>query len=183
PNEAQGTVVIFATDIEDLTLAHEGSHMVLGTPDEYPEQGRPKEAEFDADWSLMNDQFRFGEWSLLHERHFAFVPFFLDKVHPGCGAKLVELPRSRFLDVRYTIGGGYARFAGEHGMYLSAGVDVGIPLDRLRDTQLLLGAHASLLAGMEEKYQTALLFGFRLGLQRVKHLSSGGLRTGAFLEG
>ncbi|MCI5211024.1 MAG: hypothetical protein D3910_20065 [Candidatus Electrothrix sp. ATG2] len=63
-------------------------------------------------------------------------------------------------------------------MLISAGLDLGIPLDRLRRLELILGTRLNFIS---DRYQDSLLLGFRVGL--MGKFGSTGLRLGGFAEG
>lgn len=172
--------------ISDYTLAHEGGHMILGHGDEYretdPDLDRPIERVRMYDWSLMASHHVFGRWALLHRRHFDFAREFVQQVRPACDVRLVELARPLriFLQLSASLGGAY--YAGGMGAYYRLGVDLGIPLDRMREWQLLLGAHGQMMMRLEGDELAAFMAGLRVGLERNFDTSTGGLRTGIFGE-
>ena len=186
-------VILYASggSLKRSTMAHEGGHMALGVGDEYRETEHPETAYVErireSDWSLMADSEGFGRWALLHERHFSFVPTFLNDVmsrsgHPGCKAELHELSRPTKIELRVSYSAGYAYYAGASGYQLGVGVDIGIPLNRLREWQLLIGAHGSLIGNLDLQSRSAFLVGLRVGFEHTRTPSSGGFRYGAFGE-
>lgn len=185
-----GLAVLYATDLSRGTMAHEGGHMVLGHGDEYREQENPTGGEEgrvrEDDYSRMGSHPDYGRFVLMHERHFAFVPAFLNRVRPGCNARLVAVERSAPVDFRPSFHMGYAGFPTasgiNSGLYLDLGAEIGVPLDRLRDWELILGVHGRMLAELEGDSRLALLLGIRAGLERRFTPSSGGLYLGAYGE-
>ena len=164
---------------------HEGGHLLLGVGDEYVEEGRPDEFVAD-DYSLMGDA-EMTRFASLHERHFAFVPVFLDEVlegmgHPGCSATLVELRRPLARSVAVTLGGGGASFARGSGQYLDLGVDVGWADSRDRAVEKIAGIHAKLLSEEGDEISNAFLVGARFALQRRFGGSGHALVLGGFAE-
>jgi hypothetical protein len=140
----------------------------------------------EGDWSRQGSHGRFGRFSLMHERHYQFVPFFLNQARPGCNARLVEMARPPQVDVNIEYGAGYASFAAPggrtSGLYQGLGVTFGVPLSRLREWELILGVHGRFLAELEDQLRNAFLLGVRLGLEHTFTPSSGGFTTGAFGE-
>jgi hypothetical protein len=176
---------------EDVAV-HEGGHQVLGHGDEYIEQnpiirardpatGR-KERERPFDWSWLFSHFRFGRFALYHERHFNFVPAFLEAVLPDCKASLVEGDRPIVPDYRVTGSAGYLYADGEHGFYGDVGFDIGLPLDRMREWQVFLGTHFRWLQTLDEGKTSAFLAGARFGLEHNFAPITGGARIGGFAE-
>jgi hypothetical protein len=186
-----GTVLLYAIGLESGTMAHEGIHMALGHGDEYREEqqpgpGRPEDRVREGDWSRAGSHHRYGRFSLMHERHYAFVPFFLNQVRSGCDARLVEVTRPPPVDVTIELSIGYAGFAGlageTHGMYEGLGISLGVPLSRLREWELIVGIHGRFLAELEEQRRQAFLLGVRLGLEHTFTPSAGGFTAGGFGE-
>jgi hypothetical protein len=184
PSLGTGTVVLHAPSgkIDKDRLAHEGAHMALGHGDEYREVGKPIERVREDDWSLLGNHSEFGRFALLHERHFGFVPAFLNHILPGCMTRLNELSRPTRLDWEFTARGGYSVLGGSRGTYLSLGLEAGIPLSRQREWELRVGPHLTMLANLEAPNRSAFLLGTRVGLEHTFTPSSGGLRVGAFGE-
>jgi hypothetical protein len=144
-------------------LVHESGHMTLGWGDEYSERGhRPAERERLTDNSLMA-QVGPERLQVFNERHFAFVPEFIRHIIPGCTASLIFGDRPRYTPIFYPslsmsgIGGGMG------GLWIGLGLDMGIPLDTLRRTEILIGPRAGLLLGSGGN-TLAFLYGLRLGL-------------------
>lgn len=186
-----GRVLLYAIGLGSGTMAHEGGHMVIGHGDEYreteqPGPSRPDDRVREGDWSRMGSHGSFGRFSLMHRRHFQFVPFFLNQVRPGCNARLVEMTRPPQIDVTIEIGGGYTGFVGlaghTGGLYEGLGVSLGVPFSRQREWALIVGLHGRFLAELEERRRTAFLLGVRLGLEHTFSPSSGGFTTGGFGE-
>lgn len=167
--------------------AHEGGHLFLRFGDEYDEPPASGDRVQESDYSGMGQR-NMSRLALLHERHFAFVPEFLRRVmqqagHPGCRPTLRQAPRPPVLAFNPMFGmGGFGGSAS--GMYLDLGVLMGIPLDRRRDWELMLGLHSRLLAGLDPQARLSFLSGARLGLDRTFSLSRFGyaLNPGIFGE-
>ena len=186
-----GMVLLYAQGLDRGTMAHEGGHMVLGHGDEYREQeqpssGRPDDRVREGDWSRMASHHRFGRFALMHERHFAFVPAFLNRVRFGCNARLVELQRPPQVDLTLEFGVGYASFAAAsgrtHGLYVGGGLSLGVPLSRQREWELIIGVHGRLIGELDAPGRQAFLLGVRLGLEHTFRPSLGGLTLGGFGE-
>lgn len=164
---------------------HEAGHFALGEGDEYAEKGKPPE-RVTHDYSTMSE----AEWSRLgifQERHYAFVPAFLDDVlhrmgQQGCRTSLRETPRSLAPSLNVTFGGGYASFPTGGGPYLDLGFETGIPTSRRRDWEGIVGAHARLLTDSTYPQREAFLLGVRLGIERRWGGSGHGLALGTFGE-
>jgi hypothetical protein len=173
-----GNAVVIVGKEDDVTYAHEGGHMTLGTGDEYKEEGRPIERVRDYDFSLMADQKDYTGWAVLHERHFAFASAFLKatvKAADGspCVARLVEVNRPTKVDFRISAAIGYSSYSG---LYTGAGFDIGF-LSRNRDLRFSLGTHATALSDFQPQDRSAYLLGLRVGLEK-RFSSSGGLTLG-----
>jgi hypothetical protein len=185
-----GMVLLYADGLDRSTMSHEGGHMALGIGDEYRETEAPSPGDEDRvredDWSRMGSHSSYGRFVLMHRRHFGFVPAFLNRVRPGCNASLVEVERPTLLDFRFDFRAGYAGFPGpsgvESGFYLELGLDMGVPLNRLREWELILGLRGRMLAELEDTPRIALLLGIRAGLERTFTPSSGGLYLGGYGE-
>ncbi len=182
-----GTICVGDSDYH--FAVHEGIHNVLGHGDEYrerdarvlaavPEWGTPERVR-DEDWSRASADF--GRFTLLHARHFAFVPAFLEAAFPGCQARLIERARPVLPEFGFSVGVGYMHRGG-HGLYVDLGLELGVPADRLRQWNLLVGAHGRLLGTLEGESLSAWLLGARIGLERRFAPSSGGLTLGGFAE-
>jgi hypothetical protein len=145
-------------------MVHESGHMTLGHGDEYSERSRRSAAS-----ERLTDGSRMAQvgperLQVFHERHFAFVPEFIRHIIPGCTASLIFGDRPRFTPIFYfNAGAGYLG-GGLGGFYYTAGLDMGIPLDTLRRTQILIGPHVSGLFDLSNERILALLYGVRLGL-------------------
>ncbi|MEO8576152.1 MAG: DUF4157 domain-containing protein [Gemmatimonadales bacterium] len=174
-------------DVSKGTLAHEGGHMALGHGDEYREQtlpgSDPSRVRPD-DFSRMSEHHDYGEWSVFHERHFAFVPSFLTAAFKSlgtpCTPKLQALSRPR-LDMSVDFSTGGASFTGSRAMVLSGGVGVGL-LSTSRNWRGFLEARATLLSSLDSPLRTAYLLGARLGIDGRFTPSSGGLFLGGYAE-
>jgi Domain of unknown function (DUF4157) len=183
---------ICARDTSEGTTIHEGGHQVLGAGDEYrepdpavcrtvPEWCRVERVRT-TDWSRMSKHHSYGRFALFHDRHFQFVPEFLRSIYPSCQANLVELARPVIPDFRVSLELGYANLSGSGGGYYGLGLAIGVPLDRLREWNLLLGVHGSLLGSLDRPQRQAFLIGARLGLERTATPSAGGFQIGGFGE-
>ncbi len=174
------------------TAVHEGGHQVLGVGDEYPEtderlravapQWFRRERVRREDWSAMGtaEDTRFARFN---ERHFNAVKAFLEHAYPGCTAALEARPRPFTPDFRITLGGGYASLSGISGLFMQAGVDMGIPLDRMRRWELVLGPQVRWLNAMDSSgRREAFLLGARLGVEHTWTPSAGGFSVGGFGE-
>jgi hypothetical protein len=185
------TVLLYASGLDSGTMSHEGGHMALGHGDEYhdPEQPgvRSETSVREGDYSRMASENRFGRFALMHERHYAFVPAFLNHVRPGCNAQLVEVARPAQVEIRIAFGAGYAGFLNRGGVssgeYLGLGLELGLPLSRLREWEFILGVHGRMLAELEDAKRIAFLLGVRFGLEHTFTPSLGGFTAGAFGEG
>jgi Domain of unknown function (DUF4157) len=174
------------------TNVHEGGHQVLGVGDEYPEEdaatlarvpvwGR-RERVRSSDWSRMGPSTH-SRFALLHQRHFAHVTAFLQQAYPVCPARLVEMARPIIPDLRFTLQGGYASLDGAHSLFAQVGLDVGIPLTRLREWELVVGARGSAYLPGDSSGLRAWMVGARAGLEYTSSPSDGGLTLGTGLTG
>ncbi len=176
-------IVIHASGASSHRIAHEAGHAILGHGDEYEERGYPIERVRMGDYSLMAEADLFGRWSLLHERHFAFVPTFLNSILPGdCSASLEELRGPVTLDFRLRASGGFASYEGGNGTYVELGFDLGIPIDRLREWEFLIGLRGRTLGRFEGDVRAAWLAGLRVGSEHTFSGSADSFRVGAFGE-
>jgi hypothetical protein len=183
---------ICARDFNPGTTVHEGGHQVLGVGDEYPESDRRvlaavprwgrRERVRDTDWSRMGSHRSYGRFALFHERHFAHVPAFLRAAFPGCRARLVELSRPLLPDYRIGVTTGYAAIGDTHGMFVDLGLELGLPLTRLRDWEVTVGPHGRMLGTASATEWGAFMLGARVGLEHTRTPSAGGFRVGAFGE-
>jgi Domain of unknown function (DUF4157) len=145
-------------------MVHESGHMTLGHGDEYSERSRRSAASERLTDSSRMAQVGPERLQVFHERHFAFVPEFIRHIIPGCTASLIYGDRPRFTPIFYSnFGMGYLG-GGLSGLYYTAGLDMGIPLDTLRRTQILIGPHVSGLLDVSNERIMALLYGVRLGM-------------------
>ena len=192
----QGYDVVLCMGDPDLarTIPHEGVHFALGHGDEYREENEARaatnprgqfspEREIEGDYSLAGSVHDHGRFAQLHERHFQFVPAFLERAYPGCRASLVELKRPTLPDFRPTYSIGYASLGGLPGLFQSLAFEIGVPLDRLRRWELTVGPRAAMLWGSsDQKTRSAFTLGLRLGFEYRTSPGQGGLRLGAFGE-
>jgi hypothetical protein len=173
------------------TAVHEGGHQVLGVGDEYmetderlratvPEWFRPERVR--RDYSLMGPD-KDSRFAMFHERHFNAVKTFLETVFPGCTATLEARPRPFTPDWRLGLGAGWASLSGVSGSFFQAGVGMGIPLDRLRRWNLVLGPQFRMLSALDQRRdQRAFLLGARLALERGTGDAGHGFVAGGFGE-
>ncbi|MEO1412116.1 MAG: hypothetical protein AAFW73_19675 [Bacteroidota bacterium] len=176
------------TNDTDATLWHELGHIALGAADEYAEakvsilndQARPANRVNEDDYSLMANQHKLDKL-LLHPRHFSHIREWMARLFPACSFETVAAPRPLEVDYifRNQIGGSQMDGRGAI-MGLSLGLDLGIPLDRLRRVQVLLGPRLKLETDLEDA-EVALLLGLRLGLGWRQEASGFGAK--AFVEG
>jgi len=181
---------ICAASREPSTAVHEGGHQVLGVGDEYeetderlratvPQWFRPERVR--RDYSMMHDHRT--RFAMFHERHFNGVKVFLERAFPGCTATLQARSRPIIPDYRIVLGGGYASVSGVRGSFLGAGLRLGIPLDRLRRWELVLGPQLTYLnASGNQYFQNAFLLGARLGLEGSTGDAGHGFTAGPFGE-
>lgn len=170
-------------DASDRTLWHELGHIVLGAADEYYESRRPDGTPRPAsrvntsDWSIMSGEANTRR-ALMHARHFSHLPAWLGRRFPDCNFTLNEA--SRPITVEFTpamVLGGYVDSHGSGGLYYSLGLDMGIPFDRLRRLEFIIGPRFNLISSGD---QFSLLMGLRAGLEG--QFGSSGLRLGGFGE-
>jgi hypothetical protein len=185
-----GTVCL--RDWSDTTAVHEGGHQVLGLGDEYPESDeslrpivpewfRPERVR--RDYSAMGPE-QHTRFAMFHERHFRAVTAFLERVFPDCTATLVARTRPIIPDFGYHLSGGVAAVSGLPGFFLGLGLQMGIPLDRMRTWELTFGPEFTWLATAGGvRAQTAYLFGARLGIEGRTGDAGLGIAGGAFLSG
>lgn len=172
------------------TALHEGGHQILGVGDEYPETDerlratspqwfRPERVR--RDYSMMGPD-KDSSYAMFHQRHFNAVVTFMEAAFPRCKASLEALPRPVVPDFRLNVSVGMAKFGGGTGQYLSLGVGMGIPLDRLRRWELVLGPQLMLMQSNGTQGINAFLLGARVGLQGSTGGASHGFNTGVFGE-
>ncbi len=182
---------VCALEWEDSTAEHEGGHQVLGVGDEYPETDekfratkpqwfRPERVR--DDYSKMGPE-EHSRFAMFQERHFAAVATFLEYIFPDCKATLVARARPIIPDFRLNFGGGYAAVSGMPGYFLRAGIEMGIPLDRMRRWEFTLGPEFTHLATSGDRLrQKAFLFGARLGLEGSTGDAGFGVSGGPFIS-
>lgn len=174
-------------DRDRAMWGHEGGHFALHFGDEYRESGHPDTRVQEADYSGMASR-SMSSLALLHQRHFAFAPAFANQVMQAAGRSCratleeIERPLVPVFSETFSIGGFTGR--GGSGLYLDLGFQFGVPFDRMRDWQLILGAHARMLGQLDGESQLAVLGGFRIGLEGNVALSRFGyvLNTGVYGE-
>jgi len=165
----------------DWTLWHEMGHIVLGAADEYAEAGRPDEHVNESDYSIMASSSSYGRMGMMHARHFSHLAAWLNRKYPGCHFETVANDRPLVIDwdPSVFIGGfGGAGF----GLFYSAGVDMGIPLDRLRRLSVILGLRFNFTMQSDTPATLALLAGFRAGL-RYRAPGAVSFQSTVFAEG
>jgi hypothetical protein len=186
-----GTICVGSWDRP--TAVHEAGHQVLGVGDEYPERDerlratmpqwfRPERVR--RDYSMMGPELH-TRFAMFHERHFNAVKTFLEVAFPGCTATLQARSRPIIPDYRFALGGGYASVNGLSGYFIGAGLRLGIPLDRLRRWEVVLGPQLNFISGSADdnrRNQDAILLGARLGLERSTGEAGHGFTGGAFAE-
>ena len=155
---------------------------MLEVGDEYPEEDRPVERVREDDWSLMADSRRFEGRSLLHRRHFQFVLPFMEEAVAGCTPELIELARPVELNIRSSVSAGASSYLGRAGLFVGAGVGLGLPIGRQREWEAFLEGRFSMVSGLEDEARSALLLGARLGLDYRLNPGSGGPSFGGFGE-
>lgn len=183
---------ICARSWKTSTAIHEGGHQVLGVGDEYPEEdaatlaavprwGRRERVR--RDWSRMGPE-EHTRFAVFHERHFNAVKVFLENAYPNCTATLHGRPAPFRPDFRLSLGGGYASSNAGSGAFMQAGLGLGLPLDRLRRWNALIGPQLRMIDTRDDdgRNLTAFLLGARLGLERVTGSASHGFVAGAFGE-
>ncbi|MGZ5016904.1 MAG: eCIS core domain-containing protein [Methylobacter sp.] len=184
---------ICAASWKTSTAVHEGGHQVLGVGDEYPEQDERLRATVPQwfrrervrrDYSVMGPGPESdSRFAMFHQRHFNAVKTFLESAFPRCTATLLARPRPILPDYRIVLGGGYASLSGVSGQFLEAGLRIGIPLDRLRRWELVLGPQINWMSAIgDQRSQDAFLLGARLGIEGSTGGSGHGLTAGAFGE-
>jgi hypothetical protein len=185
------SATICARSWDDSTAVHEGGHQVLGVGNEYretdeslrdedPDAFRPEVVR--RDYSVMGEDSD-SRFAMLHARHFNAVKVFLEHIFPNCTATLVENSRPIIPDFRVNLGLGYAAVSGLSGLFVRTGIDVGIPLNRLRTWELTLGPEFTYMATLGDlRDQQAFLFGARVGLEGSTGLAGFGLTGGPFIS-
>jgi hypothetical protein len=183
---------IYADSWDSSTAAHEAGHQVLGLGDEYPEEDEQKYRATRPEWfrservrrdySIMGPE-EHSRFAMFHERHFNAVKTFLESAFPGCTATLHAKSRPILPDYRIEGGIGSASLSGKSGMFLQLGLRVGIPLDRLRRWELVLGPQLSTMSAFDNQgNMTAFLLGARVGMEKSTGEGGHGFTTGFFGE-
>lgn len=178
---AGNLVLLYAGDLSEGTLAHEGVHMVLGHPDEYEEKDaaliqkaplQKGKERIRRDFTLAGDYGLWGlRWAQLHARHFSFVPVFVQEVlrragHADCQPTLQEVNRPDPTMFRLQLDLGGASYGGAGAMAVGLGVDAGWSMNRERTWRAFLGAHGRFLLASDATTNNAFLVGARLGFER-----------------
>ncbi|PWJ57482.1 uncharacterized protein DUF4157 [Dyadobacter jejuensis] len=160
-----GSVCTLCNNPSYDVMVHEAGHMTLGFGDEYSERSRRS-----AETERLTDSSRMAQvgperLQVFRERHFAFVPAFIQNIIPGCRATLIFGEQPRYTPIVYPSLSLSGVTGGMSGFLISGGLDMGIPLDALRRTEILLGPRVGLLLGSnDEGDMLAFLYGMRLGL-------------------
>jgi hypothetical protein len=171
------------------TAVHEGGHQALGVGDEYPETDEKQRAtapyrfrpeRVRRDYSAMGPE-EHSRFAMFHKRHFNAVKVFLEKAFPGCTATLQAHPRPIVFDFRIVADGGYALLNRLPGGFFEFGARIGIPLDRLRRWEFVLGPQINFILA-DQGDQLAFLLGARLGLEGSTGEAGRGLTGGLFGE-
>jgi hypothetical protein len=166
-----GTICV--GDMSGGFAVHESGHQVLGLGDEYREsdptlrQSVPtwaRDERVRTDLTYMGSQTEYGSFSLFHQRHFRFAQVFLEAAFPGCTVTLAAVPRL-IPDFRFSLDLGYARIPGGSAFTAGVGFDVGLPLTRLRQLELLLGVRGRYLTELSGQHRSAFLVGVQTGLE------------------
>jgi hypothetical protein len=185
------SATICARSWDRPTAVHEGGHQVLGVGDEYAEEDerlrkvvpqwfRPERVR--RDYSAMGPE-EHTRFAMFHERHFNAVKVFLEHAFPGCAATLQARPRPVVPDYRIQISGGTASLSGVSGSFIQAGLEMGIPLNRLRQASFVFGPQIRSLSALDDqRFQTAFLLGLRLQLEGATGLAGHGVTGGVFGE-
>lgn len=170
-------------DASDHTLWHELGHIVLGAADEYSESRRPDGTSRPAsrvntsDWSIMSGEANTRR-ALMHARHFSHLPAWLGRRFPDCNFTINEASRPIVVELTPSLMlGGYVDSQGSVGLYYSLGLDMGLPLDRLRRLEFIIGPRFNFISS---DAQMSLLMGLRAGLEG--QFASSGFRLGGFGE-
>ncbi len=74
-----------------IEMAHEGSHMLLGAPDEYPDPEAPASRVLTNDHSLMANYYNQGQAAAeIKARHFGFLVTEVQRIYPGRSVTIVQ---------------------------------------------------------------------------------------------
>jgi hypothetical protein len=166
---------------------HEGGHFALHYGDEYFEKGDPEERVHEEDFSGMASR-NLSSLALLHERHFAFAPLFVNRVMElsgrSCRASLQTVARPAIPSVSWTLSSGYLSSRLGQGMYTDLGLQLGTGFTRGRELESIVGLHARMLVELETEGKLAFLLGARAGLEGTIPLGRFGkvLNLGAYGE-
>jgi hypothetical protein len=173
-------------DASTRTIWHEMGHIVLGAADEYAEANRPDGTPRPAsrvhtsDWSIMSAEGN-ARRAMMHARHFSHLGAWLGRRFPDCTFSINETSRPIVVEFSPVLMLGGFGAAGHGGLYYSAGMNIGIPLTRLRQLQFILGPRINFIYDAGEANMLQLLMGFRAGLEG--QFGSTGFRLGGFGEG
>lgn len=188
-------LVLYSGDFRSWVMRHEGAHMALGVPDEYPEEDEqerranpqrtaPERNRYD--YTMAGDAEAWGVFAVLRERHFSFVPVFVQAVltslgHPECVPVLHEVHRPQPRLLRVTAGEGFSTYGGLS-LHLEGGADAGWFLDAERDWRAFLGVHGHAFLGSADQ-RNAYLLGARIGIEHKWRSSRLGPTVEAYAEG
>jgi hypothetical protein len=148
----------------NVTLWHETSHIVLGTPDEYDEKGRPKNRVNESDWSVMASSSSYGRRAVMHPRHFNHLKAWLSRRFRTCSFTTKGLFKRYVADVNIGAMFGVGRLGGQTGFNVSAEVLAGLPIDKRRRLRVLLGGYATYFRGMPTQYGEGNYNAFMTGI-------------------
>ncbi|MFP5246690.1 MAG: hypothetical protein ACLGH0_08345, partial [Thermoanaerobaculia bacterium] len=90
---------------------------------------------------------------------------FLEAALPGCKVKLEPISEPVLPDFRPTFNLGYSYLGGEHAITMGGGVDIGIPLTRDRETELIFGPRFQFMQQQAGAHREAFLAGVQAGLE------------------
>jgi hypothetical protein len=171
-----GTICV--GDFSPGFATHESGHQILKMGDEYREdnpglrQKNPNWARDErvrTDLTRMGSDSKYGRFSLFHERHFRFAQVFLEAIFKseGCSVRLDAEPKS-IPDFRIQFDFGYVPpVLGGSYLTLGGGIGMGLPLDRQRHWETILGLQGQYFTGSSypQSYRDAFLIGARAGLE------------------
>ncbi len=172
-------------DTDEGTIWHELGHIVLGAADEYPDirhdnTPRPAERVNTDDYSIMSQDIS-ARRALMHPRHFSHLAAWMERRFPNCGVELSRATQPLLIEYTPIITlGGFGTFDGRGGIYYTAGVDLGIPLDELHRFQLIMGPRINWSLETEDSIMS-LLLGWRMGVSYLAGPS--GVSGSIFAEG
>ena len=147
---------------------HEGGDFALHYGDEYFEEGEP-EARPRGGVSRGMASRNMSSLALLHERHFAFAPVFVNRIMelfgPHLSCLLADRPAARYpgclLDALQRVPG----LAPRAGDVPRPGASNRYGFTRGRELESIVGLHARMLVELEDEGKLAFLLGARAGLE------------------